>query len=192
MREEIRSPKFWKALRAELLSSLLLAVFVTGAAQRPPGLTGPSFTHTGQETSPAGRSGSPTEAPGAAAAEAAPAPAAAPTAAPATAEATAAAAAATAAAVSDGGDGARMALAYALTVATLVQCVGNMSGAHANPAVTLGLLVCRLVSPLRAAAYVTVQLAGGLVGALILYGLTPAGDGYRDQVSPALLTTGNR
>ncbi|KAF0305428.1 Neurogenic protein big brain [Amphibalanus amphitrite] len=143
VREELRSPKFWKALRAELLASLLVAVFVTGSTARSPAREVTAATSSppaqGQPQATAGSS--------------------------------------------DGSDGARMALAYALTTATLIQCLGSVSGAHANPAVTLGLLVRRLVSPLRAAAYVTAQLAGGLAGALILYGLTPAGVGHGDQVA---------
>ena len=154
--EEIRSPKFWKALRAELLSSLLLVVFVTGASEWTTGPAGSPAVHSGRETAVdiSGTAAPPAEAP---------------------------AAVGTEAVAVDSGAGPRMALAYTLTAATLVQCMGNVSGAHANPAVTLGMLVCRLVSPLRAAAYVVAQLAGGLLGALILFGLTPAGEG-QDQV----------
>jgi aquaporin Z len=42
-----------------------------------------------------------------------------------------------------------------------------VSGAHFNPAVTVGLLVGRRISPMDAVAYVLAQLAGGVVGAIV-------------------------
>ncbi|GFY67823.1 aquaporin-4 [Trichonephila inaurata madagascariensis] len=69
----------------------------------------------------------------------------------------------------------RVALAFGLGVATLVQCVGQVSGGHMNPAVTIALLVTRHISVARTAAYVLAQCLGGLAGAGILYGLTPQG-----------------
>ncbi|KAF8768105.1 lens fiber major intrinsic protein-like [Argiope bruennichi] len=69
----------------------------------------------------------------------------------------------------------RVALAFGLGVATLVQCVGQVSGGHMNPAVTVALLVTRHISLARSAAYVLAQCLGGLAGAGILYGLTPQG-----------------
>lgn len=45
-----------------------------------------------------------------------------------------------------------------------------LSGAHINPAVTLALSVVRMISPLRAAMYITAQCGGGIAGAALLYG----------------------
>lgn len=67
----------------------------------------------------------------------------------------------------------KVSLAFGVTVATLVQCLGPVSGGHMNPAVTLSLAVTRHISALRAGLYVVAQCLGGLVGAVILYGLTP-------------------
>ncbi len=67
----------------------------------------------------------------------------------------------------------RVSLGFGLAAATLVQCVGHISGAHLNPAVTLAMLVTRNVTPLRAACYTLAQLCGGIAGAAILYGVTP-------------------
>ena len=47
----------------------------------------------------------------------------------------------------------KIALAFGLAVATLVQCVGHISGAHLNPAVTIAMLVTRNVTVLRAVCY---------------------------------------
>ena len=67
----------------------------------------------------------------------------------------------------------KVALAFGLAAATLVQCVGHISGAHLNPAVTIAMLVTRNVTVLRAVCYSLAQLIGGIVGAGILYGVTP-------------------
>lgn len=69
----------------------------------------------------------------------------------------------------------RVALAFGLAVTTLVQCMGQISGGHMNPAVTVALLVTRHITLTRGAAYVMAQCLGGLAGAGILYGLTPHG-----------------
>jgi len=49
-------------------------------------------------------------------------------------------------------------LAYAL----LVMTVGAFSGAHANPAVTVGLFSLRKIGPVQAVVYVASQMLGGL------------------------------
>ncbi|XP_064639938.1 aquaporin-4-like [Lineus longissimus] len=67
----------------------------------------------------------------------------------------------------------KIALCFGLAVATLVQCVGHISGAHLNPAVTMAMLVTRNLSILRAIFYMIAQCVGGIAGAGILYGLTP-------------------
>ena len=67
----------------------------------------------------------------------------------------------------------KVALAFGLAVATLVQCVGHISGAHLNPAVTMAMLVTRNVTVLRAVCYIIAQCVGGIAGAGILYGVTP-------------------
>jgi len=48
----------------------------------------------------------------------------------------------------------KVALAFGLAIATLAQCVGHLSGAHLNPAVTLGFLVSCQMSIRRALFYI--------------------------------------
>ena len=67
----------------------------------------------------------------------------------------------------------KVSLTFGLAVATLVQCVGHISGAHLNPAVTVAMLVTRNVTVLRASFYMLAQCIGGIAGAGILYGVTP-------------------
>ncbi|XP_014668506.1 PREDICTED: lens fiber major intrinsic protein-like, partial [Priapulus caudatus] len=71
-------------------------------------------------------------------------------------------------------DDLKVALAFGLTVATLVQCVGHVSGGHMNPAVTVGMLVTGNISPARAVCYSMAQCTGAIAGTAVLYGLIPA------------------
>jgi aquaporin Z len=62
-----------------------------------------------------------------------------------------------------------VALAFGLTLAALVYVIGPISGAHVNPAVTLGAYIARRMTLTEAAGYWVAQLAGGIVGALLLW-----------------------
>ncbi|XP_004601991.2 lens fiber major intrinsic protein [Sorex araneus] len=68
----------------------------------------------------------------------------------------------------------QVALAFGLALATLVQIVGHVSGAHVNPAVTFAFLVSSQMSLLRALCYVAAQVLGAVSGAAVLYSVTPA------------------
>ena len=57
------------------------------------------------------------------------------------------------------------AFAHGFVVLGLVYAYGHISGTHINPAVTIGLLVGRQIDVGTAAAYIIVQLAGGVAGA---------------------------
>ncbi|XP_076349591.1 aquaporin AQPAe.a-like [Tachypleus tridentatus] len=62
-----------------------------------------------------------------------------------------------------------------LTIATLVQCFGHISGAHVNPAVTFSMFLTQKITPLRAILYITSQCGGAIAGAALLYGVTIPG-----------------
>src|SRR5689334_10941594 len=62
------------------------------------------------------------------------------------------------------------ALAFGLTLLALVYLIGPVSGSHVNPAVTLGALLTGRISLPQAAGYWIAQFAGGIVGALALWG----------------------
>jgi len=59
---------------------------------------------------------------------------------------------------------------WALAVFTAVACVAPYSGAHLNPAVTLGLAVAGSFAWSDAAAYMAAQLLGGICGAALVFG----------------------
>ena len=66
-----------------------------------------------------------------------------------------------------------IALAFGLSVATMIWSFGHVSGGHINPAVTFGFLVARRITLVRATLYIISQCAGAIVGCGILKGLTP-------------------
>jgi aquaporin Z len=63
------------------------------------------------------------------------------------------------------------ALAFGLVLLGLAYVFGPVSGCHVNPAVTLGMLLTRRLPPAEAAAYWAAQFAGGILGALLLWGM---------------------
>lgn len=62
-----------------------------------------------------------------------------------------------------------VALAFGLTVLTMVYAVGPVSGGHFNPAVTVGLAVAGRFPKGEVVHYVVAQVLGGIAGAAILY-----------------------
>ncbi|XP_034468462.1 aquaporin-1-like [Hippoglossus hippoglossus] len=67
----------------------------------------------------------------------------------------------------------KVAFAFGLAIAAIAQCIGHISGAHLNPAVTLGLLVSCQMSILRAFLYVIAQVLGAVAGSAVVYGIGP-------------------
>ena len=60
------------------------------------------------------------------------------------------------------------ALAFGLTIVGMAYCIGNISGCHINPAVSLGVLLSGRMSKADFIAYVIAQCAGAIAGALLL------------------------
>uniref|UniRef100_A0AAY4CWQ4 Aquaporin 1 n=1 Tax=Denticeps clupeoides TaxID=299321 RepID=A0AAY4CWQ4_9TELE len=71
-------------------------------------------------------------------------------------------------------DEVKTSLAFGLAIATLAQSLGHISGAHLNPAVTLGLLASCQISVLRAVMYIVAQMLGATLASGIIYGVRPA------------------
>ncbi|XP_070775530.1 aquaporin-1-like [Enoplosus armatus] len=64
----------------------------------------------------------------------------------------------------------KVSLAFALAIATLAQSLGHISGAHLNPAVSLGLLVSCQISAVRCVCYILAQILGAVVASAIVNG----------------------
>jgi aquaporin Z len=62
-------------------------------------------------------------------------------------------------------------LAFGLVLLGLAYAIGPLSGCHVNPAVTLGVLLARRLTVREATGYWAAQLVGGILGALLLWGL---------------------
>ncbi|XP_023344034.1 aquaporin AQPAe.a [Eurytemora carolleeae] len=65
----------------------------------------------------------------------------------------------------------RIALCFGVTVATLAQALGHVSGCHVNPAVTAGLAAGGKIGFARGCIYVLAQNFGAIAGAGLLRGL---------------------
>src|SRR4051812_12436293 len=63
------------------------------------------------------------------------------------------------------------ALAFGGVLLALVYTIGPLSGCHVNPAVTLGALLTRRVTAREAVGYWGAQVVGGVLGALLLWGM---------------------
>lgn len=77
-------------------------------------------------------------------------------------------------AVGAGGGLVAVALATGLALSVAVNAFGGISGAHFNPAVTIGMLVTRRIGAAAAGVYVLVQLAGATAAALVCQAIFPA------------------
>jgi aquaporin Z len=63
------------------------------------------------------------------------------------------------------------ALAFGLTLMALAYVLGPVSGCHVNPAVTIGALLSGRIGITEAVGYWVAQFVGGILGALLLWGL---------------------
>jgi aquaporin Z len=60
-------------------------------------------------------------------------------------------------------------LAFGLSIVAMAYSIGNVSGCHINPAVSLGFLVAHKMSFKDFLVYIAAQLVGAILGATILY-----------------------
>jgi len=84
----------------------------------------------------------------------------------------------------------RIALAFGLTVATLAQTIGHVSGCHVNPAVTAGLITGAKVGLLKGLAFIVMQTVGAVAGAGILYAVVPIGVRGRNGLGTTTVASG--
>ena len=82
------------------------------------------------------------------------------------------------------------ALSFGFSITILAFSIGDLSGAHINPAVTLSLAVSRNLTPTRAFMYIAAQIAGGVVGGGFLFMCVDddsyhSGIGLANDITPA-------
>lgn len=71
-------------------------------------------------------------------------------------------------------------LAFGLTVVTMAYGIGHISGAHLNPAVSIGLLVAGRFEAKKLLPYIVSQILGGIAAAAILYVIVSGQAGFTD------------
>lgn len=82
----------------------------------------------------------------------------------------------------------KVSLTFGLAIATLAQSLGHISGAHLNPAVTIGMLVSCQISVFKAVMYIIAQMLGSALASGIVYGTRPNHDRLGlNSVSTSLL-----
>ncbi len=69
------------------------------------------------------------------------------------------------------------ALAFGLAVVAMAYAIGGISGCHINPAITLGVWLSGRMNGKDAVMYMIFQVIGAIIGAAILFGITPGGLG---------------
>lgn len=70
------------------------------------------------------------------------------------------------------------ALAFGLVMFVMVHGIGSVSGAHINPAVTLGMVVAGRMKWGEAVGYWIAQVLGAIVGAGLLFAVVNGAEGY--------------
>lgn len=70
------------------------------------------------------------------------------------------------------------ALAFGLVLLALAYTLGPISGAHVNPAVTLGFVASGRMAVREGLGYWAAQFAGGILGALVLWGVLSGSPSY--------------
>lgn len=71
-----------------------------------------------------------------------------------------------------------VALAFGLTVLTMAYAIGHVSGAHLNPAVTIGLTAGGRFPIGQVVPYIVAQVIGGICAAYLLYAIASGGPGF--------------
>ncbi len=89
-------------------------------------------------------------------------------------------------AIISGGGVLTIALGFGLSLLVMAYVIGPISGCHINPAVTLGMLLSRKINGGHAVFAWIGQLAGGIGGAAIIYGIQSGKDLPRGQFAANL------
>ncbi len=85
------------------------------------------------------------------------------------------------------------ALAFGLVIVAMAYSIGNVSGCHINPAVSIAMLVSKKMTVKEFFAYICSQFIGAILGGAMLLAIFPASTGYgsnalyQDNIAASLL-----
>ncbi|MBQ3928862.1 MAG: MIP family channel protein [Clostridia bacterium] len=85
------------------------------------------------------------------------------------------------------------ALAFGLVIVAMAYSIGNISGCHINPAVSIAMLVSKKMTVKEFFAYICAQFIGGIAGGAMLFAIFPASTGlgsnglYNGNIAASLL-----
>lgn len=79
-------------------------------------------------------------------------------------------------ALATGGELVSTSFAFGLTIVAMAYSIGRISGCHINPAVSLGCLLTKRMTLKEFFVYVGSQVLGGILGAILIFGLFKMGD----------------
>jgi len=71
-----------------------------------------------------------------------------------------------------------IALAFGLSLLVMAYAIGNISGCHINPAVTISMLVAGKIKAKDAVIYIVVQCIGAIVASAVLYAIAIGNPSY--------------
>src|SRR5437588_239529 len=84
-----------------------------------------------------------------------------------------------------------VALAFGLTLLTMVYAIGPISGCHINPAVTVGLWAAKRFPAKEVLPYWIAQIAGGLIAGAILLAIASGKAGFDVHAGVAVFAGGD-
>ena len=73
------------------------------------------------------------------------------------------------------------ALAFGLVIVAMAYSIGNVSGCHINPAVSIAMLIVKKLSVKDFAAYVIAQVLGAIAGSAVLFALVGKENGLGEN-----------
>jgi aquaporin Z len=80
--------------------------------------------------------------------------------------------------------------AFGLSLMAMVYAIGPISGCHINPAVTLGIILCKKMDAKYAPGYMLAQVLGAIAGAAVLMAIVQGAPGGYDAASAGFAANG--
>src|SRR5215207_5932465 len=80
--------------------------------------------------------------------------------------------------------------AFGLSLMAMIYAIGPISGCHINPAVTLGIILCKKMDAKHAPGYMLAQVLGAIVGAAVLMAIVQGAPGGYDAASAGFAANG--